>query len=70
MTTAHADTFVRDRLPPAGAQPEFLFDLPELQYPELRKTFPAERKHRIIGRVTREGVHLGRDVEFGITAAI
>lgn len=29
-----ADTFVRDRLPPLEAQPEFLFDLPELQYPE------------------------------------
>ena len=34
MTTAHVDSFVRDRLPPAEAQPEFLFDLPELQYPE------------------------------------
>ncbi|MEA3065599.1 MAG: 2-aminobenzoate-CoA ligase, partial [Sphingomonadales bacterium] len=34
MSTARADTFVRDRLPPAEAQPEFLFDLPELQYPE------------------------------------
>jgi len=32
--TAHLDTFVRDRLPPAEAQPEFRFDLPELQYPE------------------------------------
>jgi 2-aminobenzoate-CoA ligase len=32
--TAHKDTFVRDRLPPAEAQPDFLFDLPELQYPE------------------------------------
>ena len=32
--TAHADTFVRDRLPPLQAQPEFLFDLPELRYPE------------------------------------
>ncbi len=29
-----SDTFVRDRLPPPEAQPEFLFDLPELQYPE------------------------------------
>lgn len=28
------DSFIRDRLPPPGAQPEFLFDLPELQYPE------------------------------------
>jgi 2-aminobenzoate-CoA ligase len=31
---AHVDTFVRDRLPPPDAQPEFLFDLPELHYPE------------------------------------
>jgi 2-aminobenzoate-CoA ligase len=34
MRSAHIDTFVRDRLPPAEAQPEFLFDLPELLYPE------------------------------------
>lgn len=32
--TSHIDSFVRDRLPPAEAQPEFLFDLPELRYPE------------------------------------
>jgi 2-aminobenzoate-CoA ligase len=35
MNSAHVDSFVRDRLPPAEAQPEFLFDLPELRYPEL-----------------------------------
>ena len=34
MTTAHIDTFIRDRLPPAELEPEFLFALPELQYPE------------------------------------
>jgi 2-aminobenzoate-CoA ligase len=34
VTTAPIDTFVRDRLPPPEAQPEFLFDLPELDYPE------------------------------------
>ena len=34
MAEGPADTFVRDRLPPPEAQPEFLFDLPELQYPE------------------------------------
>ena len=28
------DSFVRDRLPPPEHQPEFLFDLPELHYPE------------------------------------
>jgi 2-aminobenzoate-CoA ligase len=32
--TAHVDTFARDRIPPPEAQPEFLFDLPELQYPD------------------------------------
>jgi 2-aminobenzoate-CoA ligase len=32
--TAHLDTFARDHLPPAEAQPTFLFDLPELQFPE------------------------------------
>ena len=34
MRSAHVDSFVRDRLPPLEAQPEFLFDLPELAYPE------------------------------------
>lgn len=28
------DTFIRDGLPPPDAQPDFLFDLPELLYPE------------------------------------
>jgi 2-aminobenzoate-CoA ligase len=31
---ALADSFARDRLPPAGEMPELRFDLPELQYPE------------------------------------
>ena len=33
-TTAHLDTFARDHLPSAESQPAFLFDLPELQFPE------------------------------------
>jgi len=32
--TAHVDTFARDNLPPASQWPQFVFDLPELQYPE------------------------------------
>jgi 2-aminobenzoate-CoA ligase len=32
--SAHLDTFTRDNLPPPEAQPEFLFDLPELKFPE------------------------------------
>ena len=31
--SAHVDTFARDRLPPPEALPEFVFDLPELQFP-------------------------------------
>lgn len=34
MPTAHLDTFTRDHLPPPEQQPQVLFDLPELQFPE------------------------------------
>ena len=34
MTSAHADTFARDNLPPPELQPQYLFDLPSLQFPE------------------------------------
>jgi len=33
MPSAHVDTFARDHLPPPEQQPEFLFELPELQFP-------------------------------------
>ena len=32
--SAHVDTFARDSLPPPAAWPEFVFDLPELAYPQ------------------------------------
>ena len=32
--SAHIDTFARDHLPPAEQQPEFIFELPELQFPD------------------------------------
>jgi 2-aminobenzoate-CoA ligase len=32
-SSAHVDSFARDRLPPIEQWPEFLFTLPELQYP-------------------------------------
>lgn len=34
MATAHVDTFAADHLPAPDDLPEFLFDLPELQFPE------------------------------------
>lgn len=33
MSSAHLDTFARDNLPAVQLQPQFLFDLPELQFP-------------------------------------
>lgn len=33
-TSTPIDTFVRDHLPPAGQWPEFIFERPELQFPE------------------------------------
>lgn len=33
MPSAHVDTFARDRLPPPALMPEFVFELPELQFP-------------------------------------
>ena len=33
MPSAHLDTFARDALPPREWQPEYLFDLPSLQFP-------------------------------------
>ena len=34
IPTSHVDTFAADHLPPAEQQPEYLFDRPELQFPD------------------------------------
>ncbi|HZD92206.1 MAG TPA: AMP-binding protein, partial [Pseudolabrys sp.] len=34
IPSAHVDTFARDNLPPREQWPDFLFALPELQYPD------------------------------------
>ena len=34
IASAHIDTFARDNLPPEESQPQFVFDLPDLQYPD------------------------------------
>ncbi|MGE5168849.1 MAG: benzoate-CoA ligase family protein [Rudaea sp.] len=47
--TAHVDTFARDNLPPPEQWPEFLFDLPELAYPE-RLNCAAELLDRNVAR--------------------
>jgi 2-aminobenzoate-CoA ligase len=55
MTSAHVDTFARDRLPPPEQLPDFLFTLPELQFPPqlncatelLDRTVAAGGGHRL-----------------------
>ena len=52
--SAHIDTFTRDNLPPPEQQPEFLFDLPELQFPErLNCAWPLLDTHVAEGRGAR-----------------
>jgi 2-aminobenzoate-CoA ligase len=54
MTTAHLDTFTHDNLPAADLQPEFLFKLPELQFPEqLNCASELLDKHILEGRGDR-----------------
>ena len=58
MTTAHVDTFARDNLPPADQQPEFLFDLPALRFPEhLNCATELLDKHVAAGRGDRLSEH-------------
>src|SRR5580765_4601977 len=48
-STAHVDTFARDRLPPRGEWPELIFERPELDYPE-RMNCATELLDRAIER--------------------
>src|SRR5579872_7340818 len=47
IRSAHADTFARDHLPPREQWPQFLFDLPELRYPERLNCVSAFVDQRI-----------------------
>ncbi|NJC41661.1 2-aminobenzoate-CoA ligase [Brevundimonas alba] len=52
--TAHLDRFVLDHLPPKDQQPEFIFGLPELVYPE-RLNAGAELLRRAIAAAGPDG---------------
>jgi 2-aminobenzoate-CoA ligase len=45
--SSHVDTFCRDNLPPFDSWPEFLFDLPDVQYPD-RLNCAVELLDRVI----------------------
>ena len=52
--TAHIDTFAADHLPPPEQQPEFIYELPELQFPErLNCAVELLDKHVFEGRGER-----------------
>lgn len=54
MSSAHIDTFARDNLPPVDQQPQFLFNLPELQFPEqLNCATELLDRHILEGRGAR-----------------
>jgi 2-aminobenzoate-CoA ligase len=49
IASAHIDTFARDNLPPEALQPDFIFALPELRYPD-RLNAAVELLDRAIDR--------------------
>ncbi len=52
--SAHIDSFTRDNLPHGSEQPEFLFELPELKFPErLNCAVPLLDRHVAEGRGER-----------------
>lgn len=54
MPSAHVDTFTREHLPPPAQQPEFLFELPELQFPpQLNCATALLDRHVLEGRGER-----------------
>ena len=56
--SSHQDTFARDRLPPASQWPVFLFDRPEVQYPEqLNATVELVDRHVAQGLGDRPALH-------------
>jgi 2-aminobenzoate-CoA ligase len=57
--TAHVDTFARDNLPPRDQWPAFIFDRPELSYPERLNCVA-----HLLDRWVDEG-HGGRPCLFG-----
>ena len=62
MTTAHIDTFARDNLPAIELQPDFLFNLPELQFGEqINCATELLDRHILEGRGDRVCIR-GKDV--------
>ncbi|RYF70764.1 MAG: 2-aminobenzoate-CoA ligase, partial [Comamonadaceae bacterium] len=55
--SAHIDTFARDSLPPVDMQPDFLFELPQLQFgPQLNCAHALLDRHVEEGRGERVAI--------------
>ncbi|MDB5990482.1 MAG: 2-aminobenzoate-CoA ligase [Herbaspirillum sp.] len=62
--SAHQDTFARDHLPPPEMQPAFLFDLPELQYPERLNCVVELLDKMVAGKHAEHIAIHGRDLRW------
>ena len=64
--SSHTDSFARDRLPPMAQWPEFLFDTPEVQYPEqINCAVELVDRHVREGRGDRIALHGVSDFNTG-----
>ena len=64
--SSHTDSFARDRLPPMAQWPEFLFDTPEVQYPEqINCAVELVDRHVREGRGDRIALHGVSDFDVG-----
>jgi 2-aminobenzoate-CoA ligase len=58
IPSSHTDTFSRDHLPPPDQWPEFVFDRPELTYPEhINAAYELVDRHVLQGLGHRTAVH-------------
>lgn len=62
--TAHADHFVRDHLPPKDQLPEFIFETPELQFPDRLNAAVALLDNAVLEGAGDRAAVIGKDIRW------
>jgi len=62
--TAHVDRFVRDNLPPNDQLPEFIFDTPELQFPDRLNAAEALLDKAVMEGAGERIALIGKDIRW------